>query len=37
MFNLIGQLDEAYLEQWAETLGVSDALRCLRGEAEPIE
>lgn len=32
-----GRLDEAYLEQWAATLGVAAALGRLRAEAQPIE
>lgn len=32
-----GRLDEAYLERWAATLGVADALRRIRTEAHPIE
>ena len=31
------RLDEAYLEQWAATLGVAAALGRLRAEAQPIE
>jgi hypothetical protein len=32
-----GRLDETYLDRWAATLGVSDALRRIRSEAHPIE
>jgi len=32
-----GRLDEAYLDRWAATLGVTDALRHIRTEAHPIE
>ena len=32
-----GRLDEAYLDRWAETLGVTASLRRLRAEAEPLE
>jgi hypothetical protein len=32
-----GRLDEAYIDRWASTLGVSDALARLRTEARPIE
>jgi hypothetical protein len=32
-----GRLDEEYLDWWAQTLGVADALARLRGEAQPLE
>jgi hypothetical protein len=32
-----GQLDEPYLDQWAATLGVRDALIRVRAEARPVE
>ena len=32
-----GRLDEAYLDRWAETLGVIGALTRLRAEARPVE
>jgi hypothetical protein len=32
-----GRLDEAYLDRWAATLGVTPALGRLRAEAQPIE
>ena len=32
-----GRLDEEYLDRWAQTLGVADALARLRGEAQPLE
>ena len=32
-----GRLDEAYLDRWAATLEIADALRRLRAEAQPIE
>ena len=32
-----GQLDQAYLDAWAERLGVSALLERLRGQAEPID
>jgi hypothetical protein len=32
-----GQLDEPYLDQWAATLDVRDAMTRLRAEARPVE
>lgn len=32
-----GRLDEAYLERWAASLGITGALSRLRAEAQPIE
>ena len=32
-----GRLDEAHLDRWASALGVAEALRRLRAEAQPIE
>jgi hypothetical protein len=32
-----GRLDEEYLDRWAQTLGVADALARLRAEAQPLE
>jgi hypothetical protein len=32
-----GRLDEAYLDRWATTLGVTDALSRLRAEAQPLD
>jgi hypothetical protein len=32
-----GRLDEAHLDKWAATLDITDALRRIRAEAQPIE
>ena len=32
-----GRLDESYLDRWATTLGLTDAIARLRAEAHPIE